>query len=140
MINHCNDVALTNHVFNHAAANDLRRDGIKYKANAPLCSKSIIALPNLRAFGPGYHSLHQHRKALISFGSTDKVEFVEMSENKLEFIIRIATGIISWTRRRTTPSPSGKLIGDAKDILVENLFRAVLTLRQSGGGRTYRVG
>jgi len=63
----------------------------------------------------------------VRFGSTDKVELVDVSRTQLEFSYKDNSGYHSWIRKRTTTvTLNENLLGEAKDYLVENLKVEVL--------------
>ncbi len=98
-------------------------------ATPPLCLEVHHRTPgNLRAFVQAIiRYINTGKSADVRFGSTDKVELVEIERNSSNSVTRTATGTISWTLRRTTPiTLQENLIGDAKDYLVENLSVQVL--------------
>ena len=113
-----------------AAANDLRKGmAIRYNGNVAIVLEVQHRTPgNLRAFvqliiryiGTG-------KSADVRFGSTDKVELVEVNRQKLEFSYKDNTGYhFMDPETYDTISLNENLLADAKDYLVENLQVEVL--------------
>ena len=113
-----------------AAANDLRKGmAIRYNGNVAIVLEVQHRTPgNLRAFvqliiryiGTG-------KSADVRFGSTDKVELVEVNRQKLEFSYKDQTGYhFMDPETYDTISLNENLLEDAKDFLVENLAVEVL--------------
>ncbi len=113
-----------------AAANDLRKGmAIRYNGNVAIVLEVMHRTPgNLRAFvqliiryiGTG-------KSADVRFGSTDKVELVEVSRQKLEFSYKDNTGFnFMDPETYETVTLDEHLIEEAKDYLVENLPVEVL--------------
>ncbi|MEI8234501.1 MAG: elongation factor P [Verrucomicrobiota bacterium] len=113
-----------------AAANDLRKGmAIRYNGNVAIVLEVMHRTPgNLRAFvqliiryiGTG-------KSADVRFGSTDKVDLVEVSRQKLEFSYKDNTGYhFMDPETYETISLNENLLADAKDYLVENLGVEVL--------------
>ena len=113
-----------------ASANDLRKGmAIRYNSNVAIVLEVMHRTPgNLRAFvqliiryiGTG-------KSADVRFGSTDKVEFVEVNRQKLEFSYKDPTGFhFMDPETYETISLDEHLLADAKDYLVENLSVEVL--------------
>ena len=127
------------------AANDLRRGmAIKYNGNAAIVLEVHHRTPgNLRAFVQAIiRYINTGKSADVRFGSTDKVELVEIERKQLEFSYKDRNGYhFMDPETYDTITLQENLIGDAKDYLVENLSRAgPLRRGQTGGGRTTRVG
>ena len=112
------------------AANDLRRGtAIKYNGNVAIVLEVHHRTPgNLRAFVQAIvRYINTGKSADVRFGSTDKVELVEIERKQLEFSYKDRNGYHFMRPERTTPSRlQENLIGDAKDYLVENLSVQVL--------------
>ena len=113
-----------------ASANDLRKGmAIRYNGNIAIVLEVMHRTPgNLRAFvqliiryiGTG-------KSADVRFGSTDKVELVEVNRQKLEFSYKDPTGFhFMDPETYETISLDEHLLADAKDYLVENLSVEVL--------------
>ena len=113
-----------------AAANDLRKGmAIRYNGNVAIVLEVQHRTPgNLRAFvqliiryiGTG-------KSADVRFGSTDKVELVEVNRQKLEFSYKDQTGYhFMDPETYDTISLNENLLAEAKDFLVENLQVEVL--------------
>ncbi len=113
-----------------ASANDLRKGmAIRYNSNVAIVLEVMHRTPgNLRAFvqliiryiGTG-------KSADVRFGSTDKVELVEVNRQKVEFSYKDQTGYhFMDPETYDTISLNENLLTDAKDYLVENLQVEVL--------------
>ena len=113
-----------------ASANDLRKGmAIRYNGNVAIVLEVMHRTPgNLRAFvqliiryiGTG-------KSADVRFGSTDKVELVEVNRQKLDFSYKDQTGYhFMDPETYDTISLNENLLQDAKDYLVENLQVEVL--------------
>jgi len=113
-----------------ASANDLRKGmAIRYNSNIAIVLEVQHRTPgNLRAFvqliiryiGTG-------KSADVRFGSTDKVELVEVNRQKVEFSYKDQTGYhFMDPETYDTISLNENLLTDAKDYLVENLQVEVL--------------
>jgi len=113
-----------------AAANDLRKGmAIRYNGNVAIVLEVQHRTPgNLRAFvqliiryiGTG-------KSADVRFGSTDKVDLVEVNRQKLEFSYKDQTGFhFMDPETYDTISLNENLLAEAKDYLVENLAVEVL--------------
>ena len=113
-----------------ASANDLRKGmAIRYNSNVAIVLEIQHRTPgNLRAFvqliiryiGTG-------KSADVRFGSTDKVELVEVNRQKVEFSYKDQTGYhFMDPETYDTISLNENLLTDAKDYLVENLQVEVL--------------
>lgn len=113
-----------------ASANDLRKGmAVRYNGNVAIVLEVQHRTPgNLRAFvqliiryiGTG-------KSADVRFGSTDKVDLVEVSRQKVEFSYKDQTGYhFMDPETYDTISLNDNLLGEAKDYLVENLQVEVL--------------
>ena len=113
-----------------ASANDLRKGmAIRYNGNIAIVLEVMHRTPgNLRAFvqliiryiGTG-------KSADVRFGSTDKVELVDVNRQKVEFSYKDQTGYhFMDPETYDTISLNDNLLTDAKDYLVENLEVEVL--------------
>jgi elongation factor P len=113
-----------------ALANDLRKGmAIRYNGNVAIVLELQHRTPgNLRAFvqliiryiGTG-------KSADVRFGSTDKVDLVEVNRQKLEFSYKDQTGYnFMDPETYETITLDEHLLADAKDYLVENLEVEVL--------------
>src|SRR5689334_24530762 len=107
------------------AANDLRRGmAIKYNGNPAIVLEVHHRTPgNLRAFVQAIiRYIGTGKSADVRFGSTDKVELVEVNRLKLEFSYKDPTGYhFMDPSTYETISLDEHLLADAKDYLVENL-------------------
>jgi len=111
------------------AANDLRRGmAIKYNGNPAIVLEVHHRTPgNFASVRASHHPLHQHRQSAdVRFGSTDKVELVDIERKQLEFLTRIATAIFMDPETYDTITLAENLIGEANEYLVENLSVQVL--------------
>ncbi|MEI7958305.1 MAG: elongation factor P [Verrucomicrobiota bacterium] len=113
-----------------ASANDLRKGmAIRYNGNIAIVLEVMHRTPgNLRAFvqliiryiGTG-------KSADVRFGSTDKVELVDVNRQKVEFSYKDQTGYhFMDPETYDTISLNDNLLTEAKDYLVENLSVEVL--------------
>jgi elongation factor P len=113
-----------------AAANDLRKGMcIRYNGNPAIVLEVQHRTPgNLRAFvqliiryiGTG-------KSADVRFGSTDKVDLVDVNRSKLEFSYKDQTGYhFMDPESYETVTFDSDFIGDAKEYLTENLGVEVL--------------
>src|SRR5439155_22138923 len=112
------------------AANNLRRGmSIKYNGNPAIVLEDQHRTPgNLRACVQGIiRYINTGQSADVRFGSTDKVELVEIERKQLEFSYKDRNGY-HFMDPETYDSITlqENLIGDAKDYLVENLSVQVL--------------
>src|SRR5437879_10489877 len=116
-----------------AAANDLRRGmAIKYNGNPAIVLEVHHRTPgNLRAFVQAIiRYINTGKSADVRFGSTDKVELVEIERKALEFSYNDRNGYhFMDPETYDTITLQQNLIGDAKDYLVENLSLQVLYAR-----------
>ena len=110
--------------------NDLRkRKGNWYNGKTPIVLDVHHRTPgNLRAFVQAIiRYINTGKSADVRFGSTDKVELVEINRQTLEFSYKDNTGynFIDPQTYETITLDEG-LLADAKDYLVENLPVEVL--------------
>lgn len=112
------------------AANDLRRGmAIKYNGNAAIVLEVHHRTPgNLRAFVQAIiRYINTGKSADVRFGSTDKVELVDIERKQLEFSYQDRNGYhFMDPETYDTVTLQENLTGDAKDYLVENLSVQVL--------------
>ena len=122
-----------------AAANDLRKGmAIKYNGNPAIVLEVHHRTPgNLRAFVQAIiRYINTGKSADVRFGSTDKVELVEIERKNLEFSYKDRNGYhFMDPETYDTVTLQENLIGDAKDFLVENLSVQVLY----AGGKPVQV-
>lgn len=113
-----------------AAANDLRKGmAIKYNGNTAIVLDVQHRTPgNLRAFVQAIiRYINTGKSADVRFGSTDKVELVDINRTTLEFSYKDNNGYhFMDPETYETVTLQENLIGDAKDFLVENLPVQVL--------------
>ena len=113
-----------------ANANDLRKGMcIRYNGNPAIVLEVQHRTPgNLRAFVQAIiRYIGTGKSADIRFGSTDKVELVEIERKNLEFSYGDRNGYhFMDPETYDTITLQENLIGDAKDYLVENLSVQVL--------------
>ena len=113
-----------------AAANDLRKGmAIKYNGNAAIVLDVHHRTPgNLRAFVQAIiRYINTGKSADVRFGSTDKVELVDINRTTLEFSYKDKSGFhFMDPRTYETITLQENLLADAKDYLVENLAVEVL--------------
>jgi elongation factor P len=113
-----------------AAANDLRKGMcIRYNGNAAIVLEVQHRTPgNLRAFVQAIiRYIGTGKSADVRFGSTDKVETVDVHRQKLDFSYKDNTGyhfMDPETYETVTFDP--EFIGEAKEYLNENLSVEVL--------------
>ncbi len=114
-----------------AAANDLRKgQAIKYNGNVAIVLEVNHRTPgNLRAFVQAIiRYISTGKSADVRFGSTDKVELVDVNRSTLEFSYKDGTGFhFMDPETYETITLNENLLGDAKDYLVENLKVDVLS-------------
>jgi len=112
------------------AANDLRKGmAIKYNGNAAIVLEVHHRTPgNLRAFVQAIiRYINTGKSADVRFGSTDKVDLIEIERKQLEFSYKDRNGChFMDPETYDTITLQENLIGDAKDYLVENLSVQVL--------------
>jgi len=112
------------------AANDLRKGmAIKYNGNTAIVLEVHHRTPgNLRAFVQAIiRYINTGKSADVRFGSTDKVELVEIERKQLEFSYKDRNGYhFMDPATYDTVTLQQNLIGAAKDYLVENLVVQVL--------------
>ena len=113
-----------------AAANDLRKGmAIKYNGNTAIVLEVHHRTPgNLRAFVQAIiRYINTGKSADVRFGSTDKVELVDINRSILEFSYRDHNGYhFMDPETYETVTLQENLLGDARDFLVENLPVQVL--------------
>ena len=113
-----------------AAANDLRKGMcIRYNGNPAIVLEVQHRTPgNLRAFVQAIiRYIGTGKSADVRFGSTDKVETVEVSREKLEFSYKDMTGYHFMNPETfETVSFDAAFVGDAKNYLTENLAVEIL--------------
>lgn len=112
------------------AANDLRRGmAIKYNGNPAIVLEVHHRTPgNLRAFVQAIiRYINTGKSADVRFGSTDKVELVDIERKQLEFSYKDRSGShFMDPETYDTITLAENVIGDANDYLVENLSVQVL--------------
>lgn len=113
-----------------SAANDLRKGMcIRYNGNPAIVLEVQHRTPgNLRAFVQAIiRYIGTGKSADVRFGSTDKVEAVEVHRQTLEFSYKDHQGYHFMDPENfESVSFDGAFIGEAKDFLVENLSVEVL--------------
>jgi elongation factor P len=114
-----------------AAANDLRKGmAIKYNGNTAIVLEIHHRTPgNLRAFVQAIiRYIGTGKSADVRFGSTDKVELVDLNRTKLEFSYKDHSGYhFMDPNTYETVTLNEELLANAKDYLVENLAVEVLS-------------
>src|SRR2546426_6434644 len=117
-----------------AAANDLRRGmAIKYNGNAAIVLEVHHRTPgNLRAFVQAIiRYINTGKSADVRFGSTDKVEIVDVTHRKIEFSYKDHQGYhFMDPETYDTVTLNEEFIGDGKDYLTENLPVDVLYIEE----------
>ena len=112
------------------AANDLRKGmAIKYNGNTAIVLEVHHRTPgNLRAFVQAIiRYISTGKSADVRFGSTDKVEVVDIERKQLEFSYHDNNGYhFMDPETYDTVTLQDNLLGEAKDYLVENLAVQVL--------------
>ena len=115
-----------------ALANDLRKGmAIRYNGNPAIVLEVQHRTPgNLRAFVQAIiRYISTGKSADVRFGSTDKVELVDVSRQELEFSYKDQTGYhFMDPESYESISLNEDLLGDAKEYLVENLKVDVLSI------------
>ncbi len=113
-----------------AAANDLRKgQAIKYNGNTAIVLDVQHRTPgNLRAFVQAIiRYINTGKSADVRFGSTDKVELVDIERKTLEFSYKDNTGIhFMDPQTYETVTLQENLLEEAQGYLVENLPVEVL--------------
>lgn len=114
------------------AANDLRKgQAIRYNGNVAIVLEVQHRTPgNLRAFVQAIiRYINTGKSADVRFGSTDKVEHVDVSRQELEFSYKDGQGFhfMDASTYETITLPD-ELVKDAKDYLVENVKVDVLSV------------
>jgi elongation factor P len=113
-----------------AAANDLRKGmAIKYNGNAAIVLEVNHRTPgNLRAFVQAIiRYINTGKSADVRFGSTDKVELVEIERKQLDFSYKDNNGYhFMDPETYETITFHDNLVKEAKDYLVENLSVQIL--------------
>lgn len=113
-----------------AAANDLRKgQAIKYNGNTAIVLDVQHRTPgNLRAFVQAIiRYINTGKSADVRFGSTDKIELVDIHRNTLEFSYKDNSGYhFMDPSSYETVTLDEHLLADAKGYLVENLSVEVL--------------
>ncbi|HWL51112.1 MAG TPA: elongation factor P [Chthoniobacteraceae bacterium] len=111
-------------------ANDLRKgQAVRYNGNVAIVLEVQHRTPgNLRAFVQAIiRYINTGKSADVRFGSTDKVEIVEVHRTNLEFSYKDQSGYhFMDPETYETIELSDSLLADAKDYLVENLSVEVL--------------
>jgi elongation factor P len=115
-----------------AAANDLRKGmAIRYNGNPAIVLEVQHRTPgNLRAFVQAIiRYIGTGKSADVRFGSTDKVETVDVNRQSLEFSYKDHQGYhFMDPETYETIQLDESLLGEAKDFLVENLKVEVLSI------------
>jgi elongation factor P len=115
-----------------AAANDLRKGmAIRYNGNPAIVLEVQHRTPgNLRAFVQAIiRYIATGKSADVRFGSTDKVELVDVGRQTLEFSYKDNQGYhFMDPENYETITLNENLLSEAKDYLVENLKVEVLSI------------
>jgi elongation factor P len=115
-----------------ALANDLRKGmAIRYNGNPAIVLEVQHRTPgNLRAFVQAIiRYINTGKSADVRFGSTDKVELVDVNRQELEFSYKDHEGYhFMDPESYETITLNESLLADAKDFLVENLKVQVLSI------------
>jgi elongation factor P len=115
-----------------ALANDLRKGmAIRYNGNPAIVLEVQHRTPgNLRAFVQAIiRYISTGKSADVRFGSTDKVETVDVGRSQLEFSYKDQQGYhFMDPETYDSVSLNDDLLKDAKDYLVENLKVDVLSI------------
>jgi len=113
-----------------AAANDLRKGMcIRYNGNPAIVLEVMHRTPgNLRAFVQAIiRYIGTGKSADVRFGSTDKVDTVDVQRTKLEFSYKDQEGFhFMDPESYETITFNPEFVGDTKDYLTENLAVEVL--------------
>ena len=113
-----------------SAANDLRKGMcIRYNGNPAIVLEVMHRTPgNLRAFVQAIiRYIGTGKSADVRFGSTDKIETVEVHRQKLEFSYKDHQGFhFMDPESYETVTFDDAFVGDAKNYLMENLGVEVL--------------
>ena len=113
-------------------ANDLRKGmAIRYNGNAAIVLEVQHRTPgNLRAFVQAIiRYINTGKSADVRFGSTDKVETVDVNRSQLEFSYKDQQGChFMDPETYETVTLNDDLLKEAKDYLVENLKVEVLSI------------
>lgn len=113
-----------------AAANDLRKGMcIRYNGNPAIVLEVMHRTPgNLRAFVQAIiRYIGTGKSADVRFGSTDKVDTVDVQRTKLEFSYKDQEGFhFMDPESYETITFNPDFVGDTKDYLTENLAVEVL--------------
>src|SRR5260370_38443496 len=113
-----------------ASANDLRKGmAIKYNGNPAIVLEVHPRTPgNLRAFVQAIiRYISSGKSADVRFGSTDKVELIDIDRKQLDFSYKDHNGYhFMDPETYETVTLHDNLLGEAKDYLVENLPVQVL--------------
>lgn len=112
------------------AANDLRKgQAIKYNGNTAIVLEVHHRTPgNLRAFVQAIiRYINTGKSADVRFGSTDKVEMVDIERKQLDFSYQDNNGFhFMDPETYDTVTLQDNLLGDAKEYLTENMSVQVL--------------
>src|SRR5437868_8815101 len=112
------------------AANDLRKGmAIKYNGNTAIVLEVHHRTPgNLRAFVQAIiRYINTGKSADVGFGSTEKVEIVDIERKQVEFSYKDHNGFhFMDPETYDTVTLQDSLLGEAKDYLVENTRVQVL--------------
>lgn len=112
------------------AANDLRKgQAIRYNGNVAIVLEVQHRTPgNLRAFVQAIiRYINTGKSADVRFGSTDKVELVDVTRQSLEYSYKDGSDFVFIDPETyDTVTLTSDLLADAKDYLIENLKVEVL--------------
>ncbi|HEY5752686.1 MAG TPA: elongation factor P [Chthoniobacterales bacterium] len=116
------------------AANDLRKgQAIRYNGNVAIVLEVQHRTPgNLRAFVQAIiRYINTGKSADVRFGSTDKVELVDVTRRTLEFSYKDGSDYnFMDPETYETVTLSSDLLADAKDYLIENIKVEVLFVEE----------